>query len=247
MTDRPALQRSRRRGMLPLLLLLATACTHQGRPDGAGADSYEVTIRRDGHGVPHIVAADFGSLGYGEGYAFAQDHACTLADLVVRARGERARYFGRGERDAHLNSDVANRALDAMDGARRVFESAPAEMRAWIGGYAAGYNRYLADTPVERIPGWCRGQPWVRSITAVEVVARGAGPPFVTEIATAAPPGATPRGATTAPPVAEAAESEPVTTASNAWALGAERSAGGRGMLLANPRWFWTCGNRTGR
>ena len=50
-----------------LLLLFAAACTLEGRREGAGAGGYDVTIRRDGHGVPHIVAADFGSLGYGEG------------------------------------------------------------------------------------------------------------------------------------------------------------------------------------
>ena len=80
-----------------LLLLVAAACTLEGRREGAGAGGYDVTIRRDGHGVPHIVAGDFGSLGYGEGYAFAQDHACTLADQVLRARGERARLLVSGQ------------------------------------------------------------------------------------------------------------------------------------------------------
>ena len=93
-------------GVLLLLLPLAAACTLDGRRDGSDASGYDVTIRRDAYGVPHIVAADFGSLGYGEGYAFAQDHACTLADQVLQARGERAHYLGRGERDVHLASDV---------------------------------------------------------------------------------------------------------------------------------------------
>ena len=37
---------------------------------------------------------------------------------------------------------------------------------------------------------------------------------------------------------------ESLSMASNAWAIGAERSAGGRGMLLANPHWFWTGSGR---
>src|SRR5437867_7047221 len=132
---------------VPLLLLpLAAACTLDGRRDGSAASGYDVTIRRDGHGVPHIVAADYGSLGYGEGYAFAQDHACTLADQVLRARGERARYFGRGEGGVHLASDVVAAAFSTVDEARLVFDALPPESRALVVGFADGYNRYLAET-----------------------------------------------------------------------------------------------------
>src|SRR5499426_1235098 len=112
-----------------LLLLLAAACTLDGRRNGSADRAYDVTIRRDGYGVPHIVAADFGSLGYGEGYAFAQDHACTLADQVLRARGERARYFGRGEGSVHLASDVVAAAFSTVDEASLVFDALPPESR----------------------------------------------------------------------------------------------------------------------
>ena len=37
---------------------------------------------------------DFGSVGYGVGYAFAQDNFCMMADEFVTVRGERSRYFG---------------------------------------------------------------------------------------------------------------------------------------------------------
>src|SRR5215510_9306054 len=118
---------------LPLLLFLATACTLEDSRHGSSAGgTYDVTIRRDGHGVPHIVAADYGSLGYGEGYAFAQDHACTLADQVLRARGERARYFGRGEGGVHLASDVVARAYSTEKEGQRSFETALPEMRAMV-------------------------------------------------------------------------------------------------------------------
>jgi acyl-homoserine-lactone acylase len=218
-----------------LLLVLATACTLGGRRDAAGTDQYDVTVRRDSFGVPHIVAGDFGSLGYGEGYAFAQDHACTVADQVTRVRGERARFFGRGDKDAHLASDVVAHAFSTEEEGRLVLAVIPAEARAQLIGYADGYNRYLAETPLDRIPGWCRGQAWVRPITALDLARRGRFPAtFATEIATAAPPGAS-RLAAQPSPAPEVAE-----TASNAWALGAERTERGRGMLFANPHWFWT-------
>ena len=227
---------------VPLLLLpLAAACTLDGWRDGSAVSGYDVTIRRDAYGVPHIVAADFGSLGYGEGYAFAQDHACTLADQVLRARGERARYLGRGERDVHLASDVVAHAFSTEDAGRLSFEAAPPEVRAMVVGYADGYNRYLAETPVDRIPGWCGGQPWVRPISALDLARRGKFPAaLVMEIVTAAPPGAGPLAAA----FSFNPEGEGLTTASNAWAIGAERSERGRGMLFANPHWFWTGGQR---
>jgi acyl-homoserine-lactone acylase len=35
---------------------------------------YSAEIRRTEYGIPHILASDYGSLGYGYGYAFAQDN-----------------------------------------------------------------------------------------------------------------------------------------------------------------------------
>ncbi|MEU6238506.1 penicillin acylase family protein, partial [Kitasatospora sp. NPDC047058] len=63
----------------------------QGEERGGG---YTAKIRRTEYGVPHIVARDFGGLGFGYGYAFAQDNLCQLADHVVTLRGERSRWFG---------------------------------------------------------------------------------------------------------------------------------------------------------
>ena len=41
-------------------------------------DAYHVTIRRTAHGIPHIIAGDYGSLGYGYAHAFAQDAICPM-------------------------------------------------------------------------------------------------------------------------------------------------------------------------
>ena len=37
-------------------------------------------IRRTEYGIPHILANDWQSLGFGTGYAFAQDNICTIAE-----------------------------------------------------------------------------------------------------------------------------------------------------------------------
>src|SRR2546428_2220849 len=62
---------------------------------GSGPDAgLRATIFRTAHGIPHIIADDFPGLGYGYGYALAQDNICVLADTYVTADGERSRYFG---------------------------------------------------------------------------------------------------------------------------------------------------------
>ena len=57
---------------------------------------------------PHVKATDFGSIGYGVGYAFAQDNICVMADTFVTVRGERSRYFGGSGTDALGVNNLAN-------------------------------------------------------------------------------------------------------------------------------------------
>src|SRR5690348_2502836 len=86
-----------------LLSLAALALAAPTIPALAGGGSsggrtaharYDVTITRTEYGIPHIVARDFGSLGYGYGYAFAQDNLCTMAADYVTVEGLRSRWFG---------------------------------------------------------------------------------------------------------------------------------------------------------
>lgn len=51
-------------------------------------------IRRTRFGVPHIRAQDERGLGYGIGYAYAQDNLCLLANEIVTVNAQRSRYFG---------------------------------------------------------------------------------------------------------------------------------------------------------
>ena len=203
---------------------------------------YSAEIRRASHGVPHITAKDMGSLGFGEGYAFAQDHLCSLADQVVKVRGERARYFGPGENNRHLNSDIAFRALGIYEQARSMLQSMPKEEREMIEGYVTGYNLYLSEVGADGVSGWCRGKEWVLPITADDLIAYNqsvvvTSVNFADMIATATPPKSeTARAGQVVFPDFE--------QASNGWAIGSERSASGRGMLLANPHYPWVGSNR---
>ena len=63
---------------LAVLSLIAPSTVLLGACGQAGPDEYEATISRTSYGIPHIVADDWGGLGFGEGYAFAEDHLCSM-------------------------------------------------------------------------------------------------------------------------------------------------------------------------
>lgn len=133
-------------------------------------------IRRTTYGVPHITADNLQSVGFGSGYAYAQDNICILADQIVKVRSERAKYFGPdkvfGSGDTgNIISDFGHHALRVMTSAEELYPSMSENSRALIEGYTAGYNKYLADTGVDNLAPQCVGQPWVKPITAIEMTA----------------------------------------------------------------------------
>lgn len=202
-----------------------------GPPTPVAASAFRATIHWTSHGVPHIVATDVGGLGFGQGYAQARAHLCEIADSIVRIRGERARYLGA----AHIDSDLANLHLGYRARAEAVLATASAETRAMVEGYAAGYNLALAKLPAAERPAACRDAAWVTPITAADVAAYAlsvsslASSHFLEDAIAAAQPGG--QGAAIVRP------STP--PASNAWALGAERTASGGGILIGNPHFPW--------
>ncbi|WP_326636997.1 penicillin acylase family protein [Nonomuraea fuscirosea] len=210
--------------------------------DLPAAGGYAAEIRRTEYGIPHISAKDHGGLGFGYGYAFAQDNLCVLASWVTTLRGERSMFFGpEAESDdpvrpvANLTSDIYFKSVaDSGVVPRLLARPAPIgpteDMRRLVAGYAAGYNAYLRDTGVANLPDpTCRGQAWVRPITATDVwhnlldLNRLAGGSGLKE-AVAGGGGAGPDGP--AP-------------GSNAWALGRQATRDGHGMLLADPHFPW--------
>lgn len=211
-----------------------------------GSDSrpsvgYSALIERTQYGTAHVTADDWGSLGFGQGYATAQDRFCVLADQFLKVRSERARYFGPGENNENINSDFAYLALGVMDRSESVLESWSEDGKNQARGYVAGVNKYLKDTGVNNLPGECAGQAWVQEIDIDNYIAYAqalsmlAGSlNFIDAIATAAPP---------ANPTLNSAATQTkplvVPGASNAVALGGDRTVNGKGLLLANPHWPW--------
>lgn len=165
----------------------------------------EATIRRTTGGVPHIVADDLKSAAFGHGYAQAQDNVCMLAEAVVKARSERAKYFGPGP-DAgfgvgiNIVNDFSYKAQQIYAGAEAEFPTLSPESRALIEGFTEGYNRYVNETDASQFPVECADQDWVKPITPVDLLAHyrivgqyASGALFATgAVFLAVPPGETP-------------------------------------------------------
>jgi acyl-homoserine-lactone acylase len=73
--------------------------------------NYQVKVQRTSFGIPHVRASDWGSLGYGYGYAFAQDNICVLAADVLVATGTKSRFFG--PQGGNLASDFVYALINA--------------------------------------------------------------------------------------------------------------------------------------
>jgi acyl-homoserine-lactone acylase len=210
-------------------------------------DTYQATIRRTSAGVPHITADTSADLAFGQGWASGEDRACDLADQVVKVRGERARWFGAGEDDANVDSDIAWKTIGIFERASADWEDASEGVVELITAFTAGWNAQLAEVGSDGLPGWCAGEEWVRPLEPVEVyayarsIALQASSGAISEfIASAQPPGGAPTTTTSADEAAAGSiVPKPEHIGSNGWAIGAERSADGGGMLVANPHFPW--------
>lgn len=212
-------------------------------------------IRRTSFGVPHIRASDERGLGYGIGYAYAQDNLCLLANEVVTVSGERAKYFGAEqstlEQRNNLTSDLFFTWLNSPEAVAAFWKAQTPQMQQRIEGYVAGYNRYLTERSTKGLPAQCQAA-WVRPITTQDLVrltrrllVEGGVGQFAEALVGATPPQANAQVATQAFDVAAANQQRfAFDRGSNAVAVGRDRSFNGRGMLLANPHFPWVGGMR---
>ncbi|MDM4722662.1 acylase [Micromonospora sp. WMMA1363] len=243
--------------------LVAAGLTVAGGTAVAHGHGYSALIQRASYGVPHITGRDFASLGFGVGYAQAEDNVCLIAERMVTVRAERSRWFG--AETGNVGSDLFHqKAIDdraaerLLDGPRDGIRAPSTEVRDQVRGFVAGYNRYLRGTKKITDPA-CAGKDWVRPITELDMwraswarMVRASSGALADGIVAAAPPTA---GGIGAPPVAggigvpasapqaeavvAARDGAPAGVGSNAYGLGRDGTASGAGMLLANPHFPW--------
>lgn len=233
-----------------LFLPLACAGLMVGCGDSSDSSSnpsketvYNASVVRTTHGTAHIQADNYGSLGFGQGYAFAEDRFCTLMDQIVKVRSERSKFFGPGEGKANIASDIAYLSMDVQRRAKEQVALLGDDPRDMLEGYVAGFNRYLSDTGADNLPGDCAAAPWVSSITDQDLMA------YYLDLATLAGTrqvlpalaNAVPAADQTVAMASPLGESFAISKdhASNGAAIGRDLSASNGGVLLSNTHLPW--------
>jgi acyl-homoserine-lactone acylase len=256
-----------RRGLAVVAALGVAACG--GSADRAGTEAvapkYSAEIRRTSFGIPHVLVDDYGGLGYGLAHAYAQDNVCMLAQMITTVNGERSRYFGPDEvagpdvdsgsiSSSNLHSDFFFKYLNAPQFVEAAWAAQKPDIQALLKGYAAGYNRFLADTGAAGLPVECRNVPWVRNITELDLIrhmrrlgAEGSSLYLMAGLVAAEPPSriaAAGSARSTAEIDVAALQAQLLRKSeaplgSNGVALGKLATESGRGLLLGNPHYPW--------
>lgn len=193
---------------------LLSACGGSSKSLAIGGDGapregeYSADIVRTEMGIPHITAKDFGSLGYGQGYAFAEDNLCLMMEDFVTIRGERSRYFGpdgnyviraNGSKADNVSSDFFWKlTADAEAIARTEAKTIP-RFKTLVKGWTVGFNRYMSELKQGQYPGRhasCATAEWLQPINTDDMFRRfvrlsvlASSSVFINEIAGAQPPG----------------------------------------------------------
>lgn len=167
------------------LAVLAVATAGMCFPASAVA-SYGVSLTRTTGGVANISGANFADVGFGVGYAQAQDGICLLAESFLTVDGERSAFLGPegvfkneaegGLQFTNLDSDIYWTSIKHEQTIQKLLrlsypQGPSAEAREAASGYAAGYDAYLkhiggasgVTNPA------CKGAAWVRPIKAIDV------------------------------------------------------------------------------
>ncbi|MBU4053257.1 MAG: penicillin acylase family protein [Proteobacteria bacterium] len=224
-------------------LLLAFPCS------SAATDIPEHRIEWDIFGVPYIYADTWAGLAYATGWVQAKNHGNILLVLLAQARGKSAEYFGSrlGEGTGVLKKEHEPVNLAASDrlvhllGIRELgvqwYAEASTEKRTIVDAFARGINDYAGKFPDLLAP----EVKVVLPVTGEDILSHSARilklfqvGPRMGVVRNWLKPAAGSRSAA----LLDAGEAMQ-TAASNAWAIGPEKSADGNPMLLLNPHLRW--------
>ena len=164
-------------------------------------------ITRNKQGIPTIEADNYKSLGFGYGYAFAEDDICTIADTYLTSQ-RRALEVVRPRREESPRASPTSTPTSSTSGSRTsgtveelINRKAPAgpkpEVKQIVKGYVKGYNRYLeedrrrqhprpalrrpalgpADHQDGRLPALLRARPSTRAAASRSTASPQAQPP----------------------------------------------------------------------
>lgn len=194
---------------------------------------YDVRIRRDEWGVPHILGREDPDAAFGLGYAQAEDDFATLQTGTLTARGLLASVQG----PSGLESDYRVRLMDVWGTIdRRYDKDLPEAVKKVLDAYAAGINTYAERHPDKAIPGMApfTGRDLVAGMIFNSPSFYGLDGVFRKVMAPTAP--AAPAAAPSMPAdrISQLFADQPPPTGSNGLAVGPARSTDGATRLLVN-------------
>jgi len=150
------------RGVGALLALVVIAATtvllldvpnRPAKPDLAPliarADQYDVRIRRDRWGVPHVLGRRDADAAFGLAFAHSEDDFPTIQQVALATRGALAAEEGLGA----APGDYIVSLLEVWKTVDAGYSTLPADVRAVLEAYADGVNYYAATHPGEVAPG----------------------------------------------------------------------------------------------
>ena len=113
---------------------------YDGELEATGLNE-EVTVYRDGRGMPHIYAKNEHDLYFAVGYIMAQERLWQM-DLIRRATtGRLSEIFG----DDYIQTDHFLRSLDMTEKSKMVLSNQESEMTDCLQSYADGVNLYIKN------------------------------------------------------------------------------------------------------
>jgi acyl-homoserine-lactone acylase len=129
-------------------LLIADIPNHAPAPNLsaliARAKSYDVRIRRDSFGVPHVLGKRDADVAFGFAFAHSEDDFATMQDAVLTSRGTLAseKGYSGAVTDYLVHLFRVHELIDA-----RYAHDLPADVRRVLEAYADGVNYYAALHP----------------------------------------------------------------------------------------------------
>lgn len=170
-----------------------------------------VTIHRDEFGVPHVFGEDEQAALFGQGYAQAEDNLPGIMRVYRAARGRSAEAWG----PEHLGRDRLVRQFRVHQTAKRLWPGLDEELRGLLDAFARGVGFYL-DTHADEREDWMLPPTPIDPVAfarlfSVEWIVRREGGPEVRP-----------------------------TSASNQFAIAAQRSASGHTLVSMDPHLPWS-------
>jgi len=144
-------------GVTSAVVLIRVLLVAPGSPSEAdislileNARTYDVLVRRDTQGIPHIYGDRNVDVAFGMGYAHSEDDYRTIEEIAIAGRGMLASVKGKdaAEADYLLHLFKIPERIDSL------YDSAiPEYIRAILQAYADGVNYYAARHPDKVTPG----------------------------------------------------------------------------------------------